>query len=45
MNGYFQFIVVSQQFDCTTSTRPFGGEFGVTPILQRLDVLAQNRTA
>ena len=29
-NGYFQFIVVSQQFNCTTSTRPFVGEFRVT---------------
>jgi len=44
-NGYFQFIVVSQQFNCTTSTRPFVGEFMVTPILRRLDVLGQNRTA
>ena len=44
-NGYFQFIVVSQQFKCTTSTRPIVGEFRVTPILRRVDVLGQNRTA
>ena len=41
----FPIIVVSQQFNCTTSTRPFVGEFRVTPILRRLDVLGQNRTA
>ena len=44
-NGYFQFIVVSQQFNCTTSTWPFVREFRVPPILWRLDVLGQNRTA
>ena len=44
-NGYFQFIVASPQFNCTTSTRPFVWEFRVTPILQQLDVLGQNRTA
>ena len=31
MNGYFQFIFVSQPFNCTTLTRPFLGELGSLP--------------
>jgi len=44
-NGYLQCIVVSQQLNCNTSTRLFVGQFKVAPILRRLDVCGQNRTA